>query len=344
MGLDVTGQRPSAIPTCLKSGRRKVVERLTVFRLLSLVGVLALPVFAQGITVAVLDANGVSDASPRRLQRMTEAALRQSSGLAVSEGPAWKKGAPKRCGSADDCARDLAASLGSTAAVLLDLKPGEGKGDRVAVEVQLWVDGERVGSKKGEGTLDGFETAVKPVIEGLLPAWARKGFGALQVELEPGAVLKVDGRLVGAKSGSLVSVVAGTHQVDVVFSGGHALLQRLEVAEGNRVKVEVTSPAQAVNTRRPTGTTVLRGVSYGVFIAGTAAIAGGLVAGALGRGTGRDLSSCMGDNRTCATLDSVLEKQAQAEAYASTGNVLLGIGTGLAITGAGLFVIDVLAN
>lgn len=307
-------------------------------------GVLALPAFAQGITVAVLDANGVSDAAPKRLQRMTETALRQTSGLTVSEGPAWKKGAPRKCGSGEECARELAASLGSTAAVLLDLRPGEGKGDRVAVEVQLWVDGERLGSKKGEGTLDGFETAVRPVIEGLLPAWARKGFGALQVELEPGAVLKVDGRLVSTKSGSLVSVVAGQHQVDVIFSGGHALMQRLDVAEGNRVKVEVASPEQAVNTRRPKGASVLRGVSYGVFVAGSAAIAGGLIAGALGRGTGKDLSSCMGDNRTCATLDVVLEKQAQAEAYASTGNVLLGIGAGLAITGAGLLVIDVLAN
>lgn len=306
--------------------------------LLSLV--VAAPAFAQGITVAVLDANGVSDAAPRRLQKMTEAALRQVSSLAVSEGPTWKKGAPRKC---DDCARELAASLGTSAAVLLDLRPGEGKGERVSVDVQLWVDGARLSSKRGEGALDGFETAIRPVMEGLLPAWARKGFGALSVELEPGAVLKVDGRLAGNKGG-LVSVPAGTHQVDVVFAEGHAVLQRLEVPEGNRVKLEVASPAQVVDTRAPSGTSVLRGVSYATFVAGSAAIAGGLVAGSLGRQTGAGLTSCQGNVRSCATLEDVLQKQKEAQAFADTGNVLIGVGSGLAITGAALFLIDVLTH
>jgi hypothetical protein len=44
--------------------------------------------------------------------------------------------------------------------------------------------------------------------------------------------------------------------------------------------------------------------------------------------------------RDCAPLDEVQQRQAQAQAYATTGNVLLGVGAGLAALGAGLFVID----
>jgi hypothetical protein len=228
--------------------------------------------------------------------------------------------------------------------VLLDLRALDGKGDRVAVEVQLWIDGERLGVKRGEGSIEGFETAVKPALEALLPPWARKGFGGLRLQAEPGAVVKVDGRLAGGKSGEVIAVPAGVHQVDVVFAEGHAVLQRLQVDEGSRVKVEALSPAQAVSGKAPKGTSALRGVSYGVFMAGAAALAGGLVAGALGRGTAEGLLSCQGDKRDCATLDAVQAKQAQAQAYATTGNVMLGVGGGLAATGVALFLIDALTD
>lgn len=305
---------------------------------------LAQAAHAQAIVAGVLDATNVPDAAVKRLQRATEVALKQVSSLPVGEGPAYKKGAPKKCAAADECARDLASSLSPSGAVLLDLRAVDSKSERVSVELQLWLDGEKVGAKRGEGSVDGFESAIKPTIEALLPAWARKGFGGLRLEVEPGMVVKVDGRLVSSKPGEVFAVPAGVHQVDVVFAEGHAVLQRLEVNEGSRVKLEALSPAAAVSGRGPKGTSVLRGVSYGVFVAGSAAMAGGLVAGALGRGTGANLASCQGDSRSCQTLDVVLEKQSQAQAYATTGNVMLGVGAGLAITGAGLFLIDVLTN
>jgi hypothetical protein len=296
------------------------------------------------VVVGVLDAQNVPDGTVKRLQRATETALKQVSGLSVGEGPPFKRGAPKRCGSSDDCARDLATSLSSGGVVLLDLKAADGKGERVNVELQLWLDGEKAGSKRGEGSVEGFETAIKPVVEQLLPAWARKGFGGLRLQVEPGTVVKVDGRLVASKGGEVVAVPAGVHQVDVIFEEGHAVLQRLEVAEGSRVKVEAVSPAAAVSGKGPKGNSALRGVSYGVFVAGSASIAGGLVAGALGRGTGAGLASCQGESRDCATLDTVLEKQSQAQAYATTGNVMIGVGVGLAVTGVGLFIIDALTD
>ena len=45
-----------------------------------------------------------------------------------------------------------------------------------------------------------------------------------------------------------------------------------------------------------------------------------------------------------SSIEVVQARQAQAEAYATTGNVMLGVGSGLAATGVGLFIIDALAN
>lgn len=297
---------------------------------------------AQALVSAVVDATGLSEVAARRAQRATEAALKQVGSLPVGEGPGFKKGAPRKC--ADDCARELAASLGGLGAVLLELKGLDPKGEKVAVEVQLWLEGERVGLKRGEGTIEGFEGAVRPVLEALLPGWARKGFGGLRVELEPGAVVKVDGRLAAAKAGEVIPLPAGAHQVDVVFAEGHAVLQRVQVDEGARAQLEPRSPSQAVTGRPPQAMRALRGVSYGAFVAGAATLAGGFVVGALGRGTAAGLSSCQGDKRDCATLEEVQARQAQAAAYADVGNVLLGVGGGLAGTGVLLFLIDALAD
>jgi hypothetical protein len=301
--------------------------------------VLPAATLAQTIVSAVLDAQGVSDAAVKRAQRATESALKQVSGLTVGEGPAFKKGAPKKC--ADDCARDVVASLPSPNAVLLDLKAADRGGERVMVELSLWLDGEKVGSRRGEGTIDGFEASARPALEALLPPWARKGFGGLRLEVEPGSAVKVDGRVQAVKPGEVLAVPAGPHQVDVVFPEGHAVLQRVEVVEGTRARFSVAAPSEVVKGGAAPTSGALRGVSYALWMAGAASIATGLIAGALAKGTGAGLSSCQGEVRDCAPLDEVQRRHAQAQAYATTGNVLLGVGAGLSAVGAGLFVIDV---
>lgn len=294
---------------------------------------------AQAIVSAVVDAQGVSDAAVKRAQRATESALKQVSGLSVGEGPAFKKGAPRKCG--DDCATELVRGVPAPGVVLLDLKGLDRAGERVAVEVTLYLDGERVGSRRGDGTIDGFETAAKGALEALLPGWARKGYGGLRFDLEEGSVVKVDGRVSKAKLGDVVALPAGPHQVDVVFPDGNAVLQRIEVAEGVRGRLSVDSPAAVLSGGAAPKSGALRVVSYSLWVAGAASIAGGLIAGALARGTSAGLASCQGDVRDCAPLDEVQQKQAQAQAYATTGNIFLGVGAGLAALGAGLFVIDV---
>ncbi len=298
---------------------------------------------AQALVAAVLDAPGVSEASVRRVQRATESVLKQLSGLPVGEAPTFKRGAPKRC---DDCAEALVKSLGAATVVLVDLKAAEPRGERVAIDFQLWVDGERVAARHAEGTTEAFELAARPALEALLLGWMRKGFGGLRVDVEPGALVKLDGRLAQGKPSDTQALTAGVHLVDVVFSDGRAVLQRFEVAEGQRGQLEVLNQSAAFDTKgsivKSTGT--LRAVSYGTWMVGAAALAGGLVAGALGRGTAAGLTPCTAQTRDCATLDTVLERNRQAQAYASTGNVLLGVGGGLLAVGAGLFVIDVVMN
>jgi hypothetical protein len=291
---------------------------------------------ADEVTCLVNEAQGLPDAMVRKVQRATEAALKQLSGFTVVEGPAFKKGAPKRCG--DDCEAELAHTQPN--AVVLDLK-ADTRTDKLMVSVALWLGGERVGARRAEGTLETPEVTLKPLLEALLPGWARRGWGGLKVDVEALSALKVDGRLVDAQPSALVPVTAGAHQVDVVFADGHAVLQRLEVKEGKSTRLEVSAAAPEVGKALKSGISPVRAVSYAAWVVGAGTLASGILAGALSRNTSAGLVPCTPDTRGCATLDSALDKQRQAQSLADTGNVLIGIGAGLAAVGAGLFVVDV---
>jgi hypothetical protein len=308
-----------------------------VLRLFTFLVLLAVPAQAQVLSSALVDSNGPSEATARRAQKALDAALRSLSAAQVKEPALYKKGAPKRC--TDDCAKELGSSTGTPGVAVLDLK---GSDTRVVFDLSFWLDGERVGARKGETPPDALEPSLKAALEQLLPGWLRRGFGALAVRVEGGSVVKVDGRVVQARNGDLVAVPAGAHQVDVVFPDGNAVLQRIDVAEGGRVPLEVDSPASVV-ARPGTGPSALRYASYGLFMAGAGTIAAGFVAGALSRGTGIGLTSCdTPDARACSTLAEAQAAQAQAQAYASTGNLLLAVGASLAALGVSLFAVDAL--
>lgn len=306
---------------------------------LLLAALLALPAVghAQALVTAVLDSAGPSEATARRAHKALDGALRGLSSAPVKDGPAFKKGAPKRC--TDDCAKELARSLDAPGVLVLDLK---GTDARILFELSFWLDGEKSGVRKGETPPEALEPSMKAALEQLLPGWTRKGFGALAVQVEGGSVIKVDGRVVAARNGDLVPVPAGVHQVDVVFPDGNAVLQRLEVAEAARVPLEASASAALV-ARGTAGPTALRYGSYGLFMTGAGSVAAGLIAGALARGTGIGLTSCDSpDARACSTLAEAQAAHAQARQYAGTGNVLLGVGASLMALGVSLFVVDVL--
>lgn len=308
---------------------------------LALFTLVSAPAAAQGVVPVVLEAPGLPDAAVRRLQKAAEGMLKQVSGWSVSPSPTFRRDAPRKSCS-QDCQREVARAQQQSAVILLALK---GQSGSVLVDASVWVDGERVGGKSGEAELESPETGLLAVLEPVVPAWAKRGFGGLKVDAPTGAVVKVDGRAsgkVGAGPGVL-PVPAGAHQVDVVYPDGHAVLQKLEVPEGSRTYLEPESPL-SLRGSGGGGRPALRYTSYGLFTAGALGIAGGLVAGALARHAGGGQSSCLGDSRTCPTLEMAMERHRQADAYARTGNILLIVGGALAAVGAGLFTIDALTS
>ncbi len=294
---------------------------------------------AQTLVPVVTDAQGLTEPAARKLLRAADAALKASTSLTVGEAPPPRRGGSRRCDEA--CAQAIASDAEAQGLVLLELKALDARADKVAVEASLFLDGEKHAAKHAEGPLEAAESWLKPMLEATLPGWARKGFGALAVVAEPGSVVKVDGRVQKLERGEAVSLTAGTHQVDTVFPSGHALLQRVEVREGARARLEATPLDLGLTQDVAPATGALRVTSYAVWMTGAAALAGGLLAGALAKNTAAGLTPCRPDTRDCASLDVVLEKNRQAQSYVTTGNVLLGVGAGLAAVGAGLFVIDV---
>ena len=294
---------------------------------------------AQAVAV-VLEAQGLSEAPVRRAQRATEAALRSASALKVGEGPAWKKGAPRKC---DDeaCAREAVRAAGAPVVALLAVR---GQGDKVVVDVALWLEGGKLGTRRAEGGLDELEATLGPPLLALLPQWARKGWGGLRLDAAPGTVVKVDGQLSLWHPGDVLALPAGAHAVDVLYPDGRAVLTRVAVEEGTRARLEPPAPLELTAAPPSEGGSRLRAASYGLWMGGAALIAGSLIAGALGRGTGAGMSACRDDSRACPTIDEVQEKNRQAQAYASTANVLLGTGLGFTVAGVGLFSIDLVIN
>jgi len=308
------------------------VRRLLLFAVL-----VSATAHAQALVAAVVDAQRLDDGQVRRVQRACEAALGKLAALAVGDGPAYVKGAPRRCD--DDCAQSLVRNLSAPAVAVLSLK-GEGR-DRFSFTLSFWLEGEQRGETTGQGDLDSPQAALEPAVEKLLPAWARKGWGGLRVQVaEAGAVVKVDGRISEVKPGEVVPLPAGPHRVDVVFPDGTAVLQKVDLPEGARGRLHVSAPQAVVARPAKLGASPLRVASYVTFMVGAAAVAGGLVAGALSRGTSVGFAPCSATSRDCATLEQAQAANAQAKAYATTGNVMLGVGAGLAATGVGLFVID----
>ena len=291
------------------------------------------------LVAQVLDAQGVPDVATRRIQRAAETLLKQLSGLPVGEGPAFKPG-PRRSCTDVACQREVVAGAGAPVVALLSLRSSRGG---VAFDVSFWLEGERVSVELGDAEIDAPESGLRLALGALLPAWARRGWGALRVEVQSGAVVKLDGRAVALKTGELISVPAGSHQLDVVYTDGNAVLQRVEVPEGSRTRFDATR-APAVVSAPVEGTGVVRAVSFGLWTAGAVAIAGSLIAGSLARQTGVGQNPCAADSRTCSSFDLASERHRQAQAYAQTGNILLGTGLVLAASGAGVYVFDLLRS
>lgn len=295
-------------------------------------------VSAQSLAVSVMDVQGVGEATVRRVHKATVEQLKAVCAATVSDAYDWK-GPKKGCTQADlACQRDRVKA----AAVVLWLSGGK---DRLTASVAFWLDGERAFGPR-EAELDSDAPDLKALLEAVVPAWMKKGWGAVRLSEEPppGSVVKLDGRVAAGKRGQPIAVPAGAHQLDVVYPDGRAVLQRIDVTEGTRTRVDAApAPAQAsVASRAAGGFSGVRFASYAAWMAGTATLLAALVVGFVGRQTANGQSPCRPDSRECVTLSEAMEQQRRAAGYASTANVLLGTGLVFALAGAGLFTFDVL--
>lgn len=309
--------------------------------------------WAGSVAVALIEAQGLSESQGRRVVRAAESALEELSGFALRRQAAQKRGAPRRsCGDelpargakVPSCLAALAVATGGDAALLLSFGS---QGGRLSADGFFVEPGQARHQRLADVPVDELDQRVRALVEALLPPWGRKGWGGLTLVAPPGAVLKVDGKKVAFSAGEPLALTAQVHAVDVLFEGGQAVLQRLHVPEGESLALEVSpSPAvdASVGQRAAHGDETVRAVSYGLWGAGVLAIAGSLYAGALSRRVAADLATCQGTGRGCLPYDQAQSRHQQAEAYARTGNVLLGVGAGLAAGGVGLFTFDEVAR
>ncbi len=309
--------------------------------------------------VLVSDAPGVSESWVRRVQKLSVEQLKLVASLPFEMGPLFSKSSPRQC--EPDCL-SAAASTVPQNSLLLSFK-GESKSERIAVEMAFVTTGKIIARTRGELPSEQFEQPLRTLVERVLPPWGLKGFGQLQVKLPPFAVLKVDGRIQTQSSTALsqgtsvdslnadsskdvaLALGAGTHSVDVVYDDGSAWMQSVTLNEGERRAVDARQlPLVSSRLKAPnSGVSGLRVASYATFTVGAATVAAGLVSGALSKGTASGVRSCGGEVRSCTALSEAQARSEQSQRFASAGNVMLGVGLGLVVTGVAMYVIDVVA-
>lgn len=292
------------------------------------------------LTVVVVDAPGLGDPLVKRAQRATVEVLKQSSAWQPVEGPEWRRAAPKRVCAENDaaCLRELARSASSPYVLFVWLRPSDAGLSAVLV---TWLDGARGAGKAGEVPLESMEWGFKPVVEAVLPLWARRGFGGIAWPSDAAVTLRIDGRAQVKPKSAVLGLSAGPHQVDQLYADGRAVMQRVDVKEGLALALETPTPLSATRAFTPRND-ALRGVSYGLWVSGAAALAASFVVAFVGRQTAVGANPCRPDSRECLTYEQAAERERAAKGYALPANVLLGTGIGLMLAGSGLFVIDVL--
>ncbi len=302
------------------------------------------PSRAETVAVAFADPSGFNEAAQLKLLRAAEGVLKERSSLQVLEQDKPRAGAPRRrCGEEPQCARQLATSTKADYALLLSL--GASSAGLSVDGVWVEVNGTKALQRKVRGvSLDAPEPQLRELLEGLVPGWARRGYGGLVVDAQPGARIKVDGRAVAtAPMSEPLAIPAGTHELDVLLPSGQAQLQRVSVPEGARVPLKMELGQDLLPTGGGgKGVSGLRAAAYSTWTAGALTLAAAFVTAGLAQSTVNRIQAC-GPDRQCSDIDDALAAQARAQQAIGTANVLMVVGGGLMGVGAGLFVVDVAA-
>ncbi len=294
---------------------------------------------ATEISLGVAASNQVPDAWVARVLATGMAQLKTSSTFDVRRPLTQVKGAPRRC--EGNCVEVTASQLPNRSGFVFSFK-GDPKTERIATELSFVFEGEVLSTQRGELTQEGYEPALRSLLEKTLPAWSQRGFGGIKILTPPSAVAKIDGRL--QNTSNWVALPSGKHSIDIVYPKGDAWLQVIDVVEGHRHTVDVRVPPAVLNANAPrSGLSGLRVASYVTFMAGAVLTSVGLLAGALAKNSAAGIRPCEADSRSCSELAVAEQRARESQRFASIGNVLFGIGLGSMAVGGGLFTLDLVA-
>ncbi len=294
---------------------------------------------AESVSVVLVETSGTTEEVQRRVLRSASTALRELSGWSLKEVPPARRTAPRKdCVGDSACLAAAAAAPGTEHVLLLALTR---TAEQVALEGFLADLRARKVSRHQRTDERGEEPeAVRALVEALLPAFARKGWGGLTLKVEPTAVVKIDGaRYIVDPQDPFIALTAGPHEVDILLATG-ALLQTHQVREGERSVLSVPSAAMLPGIEGARGRSdALLFTSYGLGVAGALAIAGSLVAGGMAQAAARDVTPCVG-GQACTSFEEAQVVLRRAEIRARNANILLGTGAVLSAAGAGVFAFD----
>lgn len=304
----------------------------------------ALPGRAETAAVVLLDSPGVSSAQRERLVRAAAQQLSAMSTFSVSERD-LKIGltAPRRdCGGDEACVLAVAGSIDVKGVLVLSGKLFK----RLSLDA-YWVE---TGSRPLHHALDGAsveaaDETVRSLLEVVLPAYSRRGWGGVVVEAAGGARVKLDGKAVATLPVSApVAATVGSHDVDVVFPGGASVLNRISVEEGKRTSLAVGSAVPVARLEASREAAVekdqLRFVSYGLWGAGALTLATGFVLHSLALSTRAGTPPCKVDERSCQDVVAAQAAKSRSDNYSRSANILAISGGVLAIGGTALFGVD----
>ncbi|HLL55123.1 MAG TPA: hypothetical protein VK447_16325, partial [Myxococcaceae bacterium] len=288
---------------------------------------------AESVAVAFADPSGFNEANQLKLLRASEQLLRERTSLNVLEQEKPRSGVPRRgCGEDPQCIRDLAATTRADYALLLTL--GASSAGLAVDGVWVEVNGTRALQRKVKGvSLDAPQSQLRELLDGLVPAWARRGYGGLVVDVAPGARIKVDGRAVATTPLSEpLAIPAGAHELDVLLPSGHAQLQKVSVAQGARVRLRMEGNEMLAQTPGRGGVSGLRVAAYSTWSAGALTLAGAFITAGLAQASVNRIQAC-GADRQCSNIGDALAERERAQQAIGTANVLMVVGGGLMTAG-----------
>jgi hypothetical protein len=294
---------------------------------------------ATEISLGVASSTQVPDAWVARVLGSSLSQLQSSSTFELRRPLPLPKGTPRRC--EGNCVEATASQLPNRSGFIFNFK-GDPKSERIATELSFVFEGEILSTQRAELTPEGYEPALRGLLDKTLPAWSQRGFGGVKILMPPSAVAKIDGRL--QNTSSWVALPSGKHSIDVVYAKGNAWLQVIDVAEGQRRTIDVRVTPAILNASQPrAGLSALRVASYVTFMTGAVLTSVGLLAGALAKNSASGIRPCEADSRSCSELAVAEQRAKESQRFATIGNVMFGLGLGTMAIGGGLFTLDLVA-